>query len=182
MRVVFYSFLFLEFTMNLFKTLLIGGGVLLSVACSSSNESSSVQYKSFKHNRYHSQLNDPIMTIAMLSEHQREWAGTPYRLGGQSRRGIDCSAFVQTTFRERFNINLPRTTREQVKYGTKVAKEDIQTGDLVFFKTGRGPNGYHVGIYVKDGQFLHASTKGGVIYSSLNSPYWTRTYWQARRM
>ncbi|MBF1255657.1 MAG: C40 family peptidase, partial [Haemophilus sp.] len=60
--------------------------------------------------------------------------------------------------------------------------EDIQTGDLIFFKTGRGPNGYHVGIYVKEDKFLHASTKGGVIYSSMNSPYWKKAFWQVRRV
>lgn len=132
--------------------------------------------------RYQGALNDPIMVITLLSEQQQQWAGTRYRLGGNSRQGIDCSGFVQLTFKQRFGIQLPRITREQAKQGTAVAKHQIQTGDLVFFKTGRGPNGYHVGIYVKDGKFLHASTKGGVIYSSLNSPYWQRTYWQARRI
>lgn len=131
---------------------------------------------------YKGQLNDPIMTITLLSEQQRIWAGTPYRLGGQSRNGIDCSAFVQTTFLNRFGISLPRTTRDQAQVGRKINKADIQTGDLVFFRTGRGPNGYHVGVYVKEDKFLHASTKGGVIYSSLNSPYWRKVYWQARRI
>nr|WP_017806600.1 NlpC/P60 family protein [Avibacterium paragallinarum] len=149
-------------------------------ACSST--SSSHHHSTGRSISYQGSLADQIMAITLLTEHQREWAGTPYRLGGQSRRGIDCSGFVQKTFLERFNIQLPRTTKEQVKYGTRIAKEEIQTGDLVFFKTGRGPNGYHVGIYVQNDQFLHASTKGGVIYSSLNSPYWKRTYWQARRM
>ncbi|HDR1022876.1 TPA: C40 family peptidase [Pasteurella multocida] len=132
--------------------------------------------------QYTGSLNDPIMAIALLSEQQREWAGTPYRLGGVSRKGIDCSGFVQKTFLERFNIKLPRMTVDQAKHGQLISKGDIQTGDLVFFKTGRGPNGYHVGIYVKDDLFLHASTKGGVIYSSLNSPYWSKKYWQARRI
>lgn len=149
--------------------------VCLLSACSNSNKTvDNIQYKG--------QLNDPIMVIALLSEQQREWAGTPYRLGGQSQKGIDCSGFVQKTFLDRFNIALPRMTSQQAKYGKLIPKKDIQTGDLVFFKTGRGPNGYHVGIYVKDDLFLHASTKGGVIYSSLNSPYWSKKYWQARRI
>ena len=83
---------------------------------------------------------------------------------------------MQKTFIDRFNINLPRTTKDQAGYGKLVRKEDIQTGDLIFFKTGRGPNGYHVGIYVKEDKFLHASTKGGVIYSSMNSPYWKKAF------
>ncbi|MGC7590194.1 C40 family peptidase [Bisgaard Taxon 46] len=159
-----------------FKSFFIISLASILVACSGSKkpQDNPIQYTG--------SLNDPIMAIALLSEQQREWAGTPYRLGGQSQRGIDCSGFVQKTFLERFNIKLPRMTVDQAKYGQLVSKGDIQTGDLVFFKTGRGPNGYHVGIYVKDDLFLHASTKGGVIYSSLNSPYWSKKYWQARRI
>lgn len=74
------------------------------------------------------------MVIALLSEQQREWAGTPYRLGGQSRAGIDCSGFVQKTFLDRFDILLPRMTVQQANYGKLVSKQDIQTGDLVFLK------------------------------------------------
>lgn len=159
-----------------FKSFFIISLASILVACSGS--------KKPKDNpiQYTGSLNDPIMAIALLSEQQREWAGTPYRLGGVSRKGIDCSGFVQKTFLERFNIKLPRMTVDQAKHGQLISKGDIQTGDLVFFKTGRGPNGYHVGIYVKDDLFLHASTKGGVIYSSLNSPYWSKKYWQARRI
>ena len=155
------------------KSLLLAVTIAILTACSGS------QYSAIK---YKGQLNDPIMVIALLSEQQYEWAGTPYRIGGQSRNGIDCSGFVQKTFMDRFDIPLPRMTKDQAKYGHFIEKEDIQTGDLVFFKTGRGPNGYHVGIYVKEDKFLHASTKGGVIYSSLNSPYWKNAYWQARRI
>ncbi|WP_373766503.1 C40 family peptidase [Glaesserella sp.] len=136
--------------------------------------------KIYKTNR--GSISDPIFVISSLSEHQREWQGTRYRLGGTSRSGVDCSGFMQITFRDLFGIDLPRTTSEQALEGTKISKSDIQTGDLVFFKTGRGPNGKHVGVYVKNGQFLHASTKGGVIYSDMNSPYWTKTFWQARRL
>lgn len=158
-----------------FKPLLVCCGVATLVACSTSGtKNSRINYKG--------QINDPIMAIALLSEQQYEWAGTPYVLGGSGRKGVDCSGFVQTTFFDRFGIKLPRQTKEQANYGQYIDKADIQTGDLVFFKTGRGPNGYHVGIYVKEDKFLHASTKGGVIYSSLNSDYWRKAYWQARRI
>ena len=155
------------------KSLLLAVTIAILTACSGS------QYSAIK---YKGQLNDPIMVIALLSEQQYEWAGTPYRIGGQSRNGIDCSGFVQKTYMDRFDIPLPRMTKDQAKYGHFIEKEDIQTSDLAFFKTGRGPNGYHVGIYVKEDKFLHASTKGGVIYSSLNSPYWKNAHWQARRI
>lgn len=158
-----------------FKSLLVCCSMATLVACSTSGtKDSRINYKG--------QINDPIMAIALLSEQQYEWAGTPYVLGGSGRKGVDCSGFVQTTFFDRFGIKLPRQTKEQANYGQYIDKADIQTGDLVFFKTGRGPNGYHVGIYVKEDKFLHASTKGGVIYSSLNSDYWRKAYWQARRI
>ncbi|MWP83065.1 endopeptidase [Glaesserella parasuis] len=133
-------------------------------------------------NKHKGQLSDSIFVISSLSEHQREWEGTRYRLGGITKSGIDCSGFVQLTFRELFGIDLPRITVDQAKAGIQISKSELRTGDLVFFKTGRGPNGRHVGIYVKNGQFLHASTKGGVIYSDINSPYWSRSFWQARRL
>ncbi|PNL93518.1 endopeptidase [Aggregatibacter aphrophilus] len=158
-----------------FKSLLVCCSVATLVACSTSGtKNSRINYKG--------QINDPIMAIALLSEQQYEWAGTPYVLGGSGRKGVDCSGFVQTTFFDRFGIKLPRQTKDQANYGQYIDKADIQTGDLVFFKIGRGPNGYHVGIYVKEDKFLHASTKGGVIYSSLNSDYWRKAYWQARRI
>ena len=158
-----------------FKSLLVCCSVATLVACSTSGtKNSRINYKG--------QINDPIMAIALLSEQQYEWAGTPYVLGGSGRKGVDCSGFVQTTFFDRFGIKLQRQTKDQANYGQYIDKADIQTGDLVFFKTGRGPNGYHVGIYVKEDKFLHASTKGGVIYSSLNSDYWRKAYWQARRI
>lgn len=120
-------------------------------------------------------------TIARLQAHHKVWKNTPYRLGGTTKKGIDCSAFTQVTLSEVFGVKLPRTTTLQAEKGKKVARNALKAGDLIFFKTGRGPNGKHVGVYVKDDQFMHASTKGGVIYSSLNTPYWKKVYWQARR-
>lgn len=127
-------------------------------------------------------LSDPIITIESLSKHQQAWKGTRYRLGGTTKKGVDCSGFTQVTYRDLFGINLPRMTVDQAKVGRKVSRKELKAGDLVFFNTGRGPNGKHVGIFVKGDQFLHASTKGGVIYSSLNSPYWSKAFWQARRL
>jgi len=115
---------------------------------------------------------------ALLAQHER-WAGTPYRLGGTGVGGIDCSALVQNVFSETFHLQLPRSTEGLVQQGTQVARDALQVGDLVFF---RPPGRYqHVGIYVGDGYFLHASTSKGVILSKLNNSYWKRHYWQARR-
>lgn len=127
-------------------------------------------------------LSDPIMVIAQLRDQLEQWHSTPYRYGGMDRRGVDCSGFVYRTFYDRFNIRLPRTTSEQTRLGTKISKDDLMPGDLVFFKTGRGESGLHVGIYDTNNEFIHASTSKGVIRSSLDNVYWRRVFWQARRM
>lgn len=120
-------------------------------------------------------------TSQHLNNQLKSWRGTPYRYGGVDRKGIDCSAFVQRTFSEKFNIRLPRSTSDQAKIGEKVAKSDLRTGDLLFFKIGGTGTGLHVGIYDKDDYFIHASTSQGVTRSSLSNSYWKSRYWQARR-
>jgi len=109
-----------------------------------------------------------------------EWKGTKYRIGGMSKQGVDCSGFVYLTYRSKFGITLPRTTRHQSTQGVAVSRQALRPGDLIFFKTGW--NKRHVGIYVEDRKFLHASSSKGVILSSLDNQYWTNTYWTARRI
>ncbi|WP_312925995.1 C40 family peptidase [Pseudescherichia sp.] len=127
-------------------------------------------------------LADSITVIANLNDQLSHWQGTPYRYGGMSRGGIDCSGFVLMTFRDRFDLRLPRETRQQARIGTEIDKDDLLPGDLVFFKTGSGESGLHVGIYDTDNQFIHASTSRGVMKSSLDNVYWRKKFWQARRI
>lgn len=127
-------------------------------------------------------LGDSIMVIAQLNDQLGQWHGTPYRYGGLDHQGIDCSGFVYLTFRDRFGMQLPRTTEAQTELGTRIERDELLPGDLVFFKTGSGSSGLHVGIYDKDDQFIHASTSQGVMRSSLQNIYWKRAYWQARRI
>ncbi|WED28208.1 NlpC/P60 family protein [Vibrio sp. DW001] len=108
------------------------------------------------------------------------WQGTPYKYGGTNKNGIDCSAFVQAIYLESENQYLPRTTYEQSKLGVEIKLGQAQSGDLVFFKTGRKER--HVGIYLGDNKFMHASTSKGVIISRLNNPYWASVFWQVRRI
>jgi len=127
-------------------------------------------------------LSDSIMVVAQLNDQLGQWRGTPYRYGGMSRGGVDCSGFVYLTMRDKFDLQLPRSTRAQSDIGTRISKSDLQPGDLVFFKTGAGENGLHVGIYDSDNAFIHASTSQGVIRSSLDNVYWRKAFWQARRI
>jgi len=127
-------------------------------------------------------LSDSITVIAELNDQLGNWRGTPYRYGGMSRNGVDCSGFVYLTFRDKFSLQLPRTTVAQSDIGTRISKDDLLPGDLVFFKTGGGENGLHVGIYDTDNAFIHASPSQGVIRSSLDTVYWRKVFWQARRI
>lgn len=107
------------------------------------------------------------------------WFGIPYRWGGTTRRGIDCSAFVQQFVRENLGIELPRTTADQRYEGVPVDRADLLPGDLVFF---RRSGVRHVGVYLSGGEFIHASTSRGVTVSDLSSSYWDRHYWMSRRI
>ena len=117
---------------------------------------------------------------ARLQAQFNDWRGVPYRIGGLSRRGIDCSGFVQLTYRQKFGRKLPRTTRQLAATGNPVEASQHRPGDLVFFQTGLFQR--HVGIYLGRGRFLHASTSRGVPISRLDSPYCRRTYRHSRRV
>ena len=123
--------------------------------------------------------NKNAITVSLYEEYKK-WYGTPYKYGGTSMRGIDCSAFVQTVFMDAFRVRVPRTTKEQVKRGYQVSRKKIRAGDIVFFRTSW--NSRHSGIYLEKGNFMHTSSKHGVTISSLNNPYWRSKYWQTRRV
>lgn len=112
--------------------------------------------------------------------HSYSYLGTPYRYGGTSYSGIDCSGFTMKVFAQ-FGIYLPHGASDQYALSTPVTTEERAPGDLVFFNT----SGYgigHVGIYLGGGQFIHASTSRGVIISSLYESYYARTYLFAGRI
>lgn len=109
-----------------------------------------------------------------------DWKGVPYLLGGSGYTGIDCSAFMQVIFEDYFSKLIPRTTLEQLEFGSPVKRDQIETGDMVFFKTGRRT--YHVGVMINRDEFLHASTSEGVKISTLDQPFWNETYLGGRRV
>ncbi|MDQ7010987.1 MAG: NlpC/P60 family protein [Mariprofundaceae bacterium] len=108
------------------------------------------------------------------------WKGVPHRMGGLSRRGIDCSGFVYRAYRDVFGITLPRSTQLQARTGDDVPLRRLSAGDLVFFRISRSTR--HVGIYLGNARFMHASKSRGVMISSLDNPYWRAAYWRARRV
>lgn len=110
------------------------------------------------------------------------WLGTPYRFGGTTNRAIDCSAFIQRMFTDVCDLTLPRTARVQINAGTIISKDEIEFGDLVFFHTYSFRYASHVGIYLGDGLFAHASSKYGVTVSSLKSGYYSSHLMGARRI
>lgn len=116
----------------------------------------------------------------ILHDFYANWQGTPYRSGGMSQRGIDCSAFTYLAYRNLFTIDLPRTVSEQAGKGKKVPRNALKPGDLVFFKTGIFQK--HVGIYMEDFSFMHVSTIRGVMISRLDDDYWRNKYWKSKRL
>lgn len=100
--------------------------------------------------------------------------------GGTTKKGIDCSAFVRAMYDSLHNKNIPRTSREQYKASTKIKKEDLKTGDLLFFKNRRGV--WHVGYYMFDSLFAHSSVKTGVYISSLKNPAYKKIWFSQGRV
>ncbi|PHI41182.1 endopeptidase [Actinobacillus succinogenes] len=185
------------------KKLLVICGTLFLVACSSSSKLNTAAYPSvderndaelssfigqLKTNRphqsitsnpfgHHSSTFSPAQRGQKLAQVYNKWVGTRYRLGGTGRGGIDCSAFMQTAFATAFGMSLPRSTSEQRFLGQRIQKHQLKQGDLVFFRRNN-----HVGVYIGNNKFMHASSSQGVTISSLNESYWSRTYTQSRRV
>jgi len=120
---------------------------------------------------------DEVQTLIKVAT---EFVGAPYRFGGSSVKGLDCSSFVQKIYRI-FDVQLPRVASEQSRVGVRVDRDELEKGDLVFFHTNR-PYG-HVGIYIGNGQFVHASSRSRVVrIDNLESPYYQKRFQRAVRL
>jgi lipoprotein Spr len=125
----------------------------------------------------------PLDTSSNLDLYYKiyEWLGTPYRYGGNSKRGIDCSAFTNVLYESVYKKTLERDSRSIFKQTIVIPKSELREGDLVFFRIRRGGVS-HVGVYLGDNKFVHASTQRGVIISDLNEGYYRRYYYKSGRI
>ena len=126
--------------------------------------------------KYSVLLNTPAEEVRNIKmfEFIDDWYGTPYRLGGTTKKGIDCSAFSQFLFSAVYGLSIPRTAREQYSLTNRISRTKLKEGDLIFFNT-RG-NISHVGIYLQNNKFVHASTSGGVMISDIFDEYWASKF------
>lgn len=109
-----------------------------------------------------------------------QYVGVPYVFGGSSPYGFDCSGYVQYVFAN-CGMSLPRAADDQYEVGVPLEQRELRTGDLVYFST-YAYGASHVGIYLDDGRFIHASSSRGVVIDSLYDGYWVETYIGARRV
>lgn len=124
-------------------------------------------------------LDVPVEEIVnnKLIEYIDSWYGTPYRYGGSDKTGVDCSSFVQSFMQYIYGISLPRISAEQYKQSKRISRSELAEGDLVFFITrGKRIGISHVGVYLCNNKFVHASTTGGVMISDLEEPYYHKHY------
>ncbi|SFN36642.1 lipoprotein Spr/probable lipoprotein NlpC [Paenimyroides ummariense] len=101
-----------------------------------------------------------------------DWYGTPYKYGGNNQDGIDCSGFTNVLYKEIYKIQIPRVSKDIAENVKRKYTNDLKEGDLVFFSFGKTGTVNHVGIYLHNNMFVHASTSKGVIISNLTEPYY----------
>jgi cell wall-associated NlpC family hydrolase len=133
-----------------------------------------------------SSINTKKIKLDALLKKARSYYGVPYRTGGTTSSGMDCSGFVQTSFKA-IGVNLPRVSRDQARAGTAVRKDALQAGDLVFFATGTPGRVNHVGIVTNASnknsiKFIHASSSRGIMETSMAINYWQRSYMNGKRV
>lgn len=133
---------------------------------------------------FHSQKTGlPVDTASELELYYQmyEWLGTRYRFGGETKRGVDCSGFTGIVYEKVYKRVLPRDSRSMYKMTNPIPRSQMKEGDLLFFRIRRGQVS-HVGIYLGDNKFVHASTTQGVIVSDLREDYYRRYFYKAGRL
>ena len=182
--------------MNCKHIILLFLSILSTFSCSSSRNSiasshrdvTKTQKKATSHEFYkiHSEKLDVQLkgkeNKALITE-LSSWLGTPYKYAGETQRGADCSGFVGSVYKVVYNKKLHRRTRDMVLDVSFIFKSKLRAGDLVFFKiNGKHKPVSHVGIYIANNKFIHASSSKGVIVSSLNNAYYKKFFYKAGRV
>ena len=131
--------------------------------------------------RFRAKRNSPIQKSSAsqttnLESFVNGWIGVPYKYGGMTNRGIDCSGFTSLVYKECFGKSIPRNSSDQYEQGTRVTQRNLQSGDLVFFSNVRYGKIDHVGIYLGNERFAHATESSGVTISLLTEKYYKKRY------
>jgi cell wall-associated NlpC family hydrolase len=154
------------------KFMILSATLAILASCSSAP-----RYRSAKE-----QVNPSDFEGDQVVQEANKFVGVPYRNGGTTSTGLDCSGLVVVVY-EKFGIAMPRTSHEQAKFGAQVDRSGLEPGDLVFFRTSGSTKISHVGIYSGDGEFIHASTRSKrVKYDRLDNRYFKKRYATARRV
>ena len=153
--------------------------VLIIYSCVGSKKGINNKKKSDEYviDKYAEMMNVPKATIGNLKLYSfiDSWYGVKYKYGGLSKKGIDCSGFCNILYNEIYNKQIERSTQGLAQNIKIIKKDKLEEGHLVFFNT-LGKTNTHVGVYLTNGKFVHASTSKGVIISSLDNPYYIKNY------
>jgi lipoprotein Spr len=121
--------------------------------------------------------------VPKLDKFINEWIGIPYKLGGKTKKGIDCSQFTKRLYRDVYSLELKDVAYKQWSQTNRIPKTNLIIGDIVFFNSRISPSGWHCGIYIGNDKFVHAANKSeGVKISSLNEPKYKKSYKGAGRL
>lgn len=156
----------------------VGGLLLTFVSCGTSkNSGRNVDYQALARAAIRLGFDIDEDDDWLLMIEASAWVGTPYRYGGEDRRGVDCSGLARIIYRQVYKTELHRSSHEQYKRDVrKISKNDLDSGDLVFFSTDKKRRVSHVGVYLKDGKFIHSSSSRGVVVDNLDQRYYKKNF------
>ncbi|MFQ5864281.1 MAG: C40 family peptidase [bacterium] len=175
---------------NRVNFLLFGFGLILgTIHCAGrkpnpqfNDPNSTISHGQQPQGRFYTSKEKLSLSKTQLVQVIESYLGVPYRWGGATRAGMDCSGFVSTVFRNALGLDLPHSAKMMYQLGESVAKHELRFGDLVFFKNIEYSGVSHVGIYLGENYFAHASTTKGVTISNLSEKYYRKRYVSARRV